>query len=113
MTKRTERGKPRTQEGVIKAALRAYPGELLPVDFETLSLEQLVQAAKTNKFGDTLVSFIILELNEGLDGEDWDRAAELIERARDDLDAVLSGLYAVPTARWSLSCARIRCGSRV
>ena len=61
--------------------------------------DELVAAAKKNDFGDTLVDFIIFELNEGLDGEDWDRAAELIERGRDDLDAVLGGLYAVPTAR--------------
>ena len=87
------------KEKVIKAALRAYPGELLPVDHQKLSLEQLVAAAKKNEFGDTLVSFIIFELNEGLDGEDWDRAAELIERARDDLNAVVGGLCAVPTAR--------------
>jgi hypothetical protein len=92
---RADKGK----ELVIKAALRAYRGELLPVDFEKMDLEQLVEAAKKNEFGDTLVSFIIHELNEGLDGEDWDRAAELIERGRDDLDAVLGGLYAVPTAR--------------
>ena len=88
------------KELVIKAALRAYRhNDLLPVDFEKMSLKQLVDAAKKNEFGDTLVDFIIHELNEGLGGEDWDRAAELIERGRDDLDAVVGGLYAVPVAR--------------
>jgi len=88
------------KEKVIKAALRAYShNDLLPVEFEKLSLKQLVDAAKKNDFGDTLVDFIIFELNEGLDGEDWDRAAELIERGKDDLDAVVGGLYAVPVAR--------------
>ena len=80
------------KEQVIKAALRAYPGELLPVDHQKLSLKQLVAAAKKNEFGDTLVSFIVFELNEGLDGKDWKRGAKLIERARDDLDAVMGGL---------------------
>ena len=87
------------KELVIKTALRAYPGELLPVDFEKLDLSGLVKAAKANEFGDTLVSFMVIELNEGLDGEDWDRASELIERARQDLGGVLGGFYAADLAR--------------
>lgn len=99
---RKARPKPDADKGkerVIKAALRAYPGELLPVDFEKLDLKRLVAAARKNDFGDTLVSFIIHELNEGVDGEDWDRAAELIERAREDLGGVLGGLCAAEMAR--------------
>ena len=88
------------KELIIKTALRAYPQrDLLPVDFEKLNLKGLVAAARKNEFGDTLVSFIIHELNEGLDGEDWDRAAELIERAREDLGGVLGGLCAAEMAR--------------
>jgi hypothetical protein len=88
------------KELVIKAALRAYSHrDLLPVDFEKLNLKGLVAAARKNEFGDTLVSFIIHELNEGLDGEDWDRAAELVERAREDLDSVLGGLCAAEMAK--------------
>ena len=79
---------------VIKAALRAYPdSDLLPVDLKEDSLKQLVEDARKNNFGDTLFSFIILELAEGLDGgEDWAGAAKLIGQARDDLQAVLSRL---------------------
>jgi len=88
------------KELVIKAALRAYPDrDLLPVDFETMSLEQLLAAARKNQFGDTLISFIIFELHDGLDSEDWDRAAELIERAKNELDAVLGGLFAAEMAK--------------
>ena len=82
-----------TKEEVIRAALRAYPnGDLIPVDMENVSLQELLEAARKRDFGDTLLSFVVIELYEGLDEEagkvDLQRAVHLIDRSISDLQAV-------------------------
>ena len=82
-----------TREEVIKAALRAYPsGDLIPVDMGNMSLQELLEAARNRAFGDTLLSFVVIELFEGLDEEDGkvdlQRAVHLIGRSISDLQAV-------------------------
>jgi len=88
-----------TKEEVIRAALRAWPGgDLIPVDMENMSPQELLEAAKKREFGDTLLSFIVIELFEGLDvsedGQvDLDRGVKLINRAIRDLQAVSRALF--------------------
>ena len=88
-----------TTEEVVKAALRAYPStDLIPVDMENMSLQELLGAARKRDFGDTLLSFIVIELFEGLDVSDsgqvdLDRGVELIDRAISDLEAVSQALH--------------------
>lgn len=90
-----------TKETVIRAAVAAYPGnEALPADIETVRVEDLVKIAKADKCGDTLLSFVIIELFEGLDslsGDEIDpnRPAELIDRAIGDLEAVRRALSTI------------------
>jgi hypothetical protein len=79
--------------GAIKTALRAYPGDdLLPVDYESLGLKELLAAARQNDFGDTLASFVVLELYEGMHGEPAEtfaeRGAELMYRGARQLETV-------------------------
>jgi len=87
------------REECIRTALRAWPdNDLLGVDFEKMSFQELVEAAREKRFGDTLLSFVVLELCEGLDEDaSSDRAVGLISRAIRDLETVseaLSGMAA-------------------
>lgn len=82
-----------TKEEVIKAALRAWPdGDLIPEDIKNMGIEEIHKAACERRFGDTLLSFIVIELYEGLDEEagevDLKRAMHLIDRGISDLQAV-------------------------
>jgi len=87
-----------TKEQVIRAALKAYPdSNMLVVDHENMTLEELLEAAKENAFGDGLISFIILELYEGSDegddkSVDLDCCAVLMERAVQDIQSVSKAL---------------------
>ncbi len=82
-----------TREEAIKAAPKAYPdGDLIPVDMENMGPQELLEAARKREFGDTLLSFIVIELFAGLDASDdgqvdMDRGVELIDRAIRDLQA--------------------------
>lgn len=86
------------KEDLIKAALRAYPdSDLLPVDYGKMRLKKLVDAATKNEFGDTLASFVVIELSEGLDEDDKGnvgtaQAAALMGKGVRDLQAVVDGL---------------------
>ena len=90
-----------TKETIIRAAVAAYPGnEALSVDVETAKIEDLLKIAKANKCGDTLLSFVIIELFEGLDSLSGDqidpnRPVQLIDRAIGDLKAVRQALSTI------------------
>ncbi|HHN46836.1 MAG TPA: hypothetical protein ENN09_05275 [Planctomycetes bacterium] len=88
----------RTKEDIIRAALRAYPDtDMLAVDVENAGMDELLEAAAANEFGDTLVSFIVTELYEGTGDslgrrDDFRLAAKLMERAAKDLKSVAGAL---------------------
>ena len=72
---------------------RAWPGgDLVPADIENMDIEEAYKAARERRFGDTLLSFVVIELYEGLDEEDGkvdlERASHLIDRGISDLQAV-------------------------
>ena len=80
-----------TTERIIREAIKAYPdGEVLAGDHK---LKDLLYLANRDNLGDTLLSFIILELHEGLDGDETpERAVRLMETAKQDLEAVIDSL---------------------
>ncbi len=81
-----------TKEQIIRAAVQAFPDDS-GEDYDQFNLEQLVEHARQNDLGDTLLSFIILELHEGLDGDvTLERAVRLMVRARRDLEVVTDRL---------------------
>jgi len=96
-----------TREEVIRAALRAWPGgDLIPEDIENMGIKEAYNAARERRFGDTLLSFVVIELYEGLDEEsgkvDLECAAHLIDRSISDLQAVsqaISGVARRPVCR--------------
>ena len=49
-------------EEIIKAAVNAYPYLDIPFEFENASATKIIAAAKSDKFGDGLLSFIVTEL---------------------------------------------------
>ena len=82
-----------SKEQVIRAALRAWPdGDLVPEDIKNMGVEEAYQAARERRFGDTLLSFVAIEVHEGLDEKDGsvdlERAVHLIDRGIADLQAV-------------------------
>ena len=87
---------------IIRTAVSAYAsGDLLPVDLEACTVDDMVNTAKKHEIGDTLLDFVILELYEGLEtkeGETADsgRAVHLIRRAIDDLEGVANALAKLP-----------------
>jgi len=87
-----------TREEVIRAALRAWPGgDLVPEDIENMDIDEAYKAACERRFGDTLLSFVVIELYEGLNEEDGkvdlERAVHLIDRGISDLQAVSQVLF--------------------
>jgi hypothetical protein len=84
-------------ETIIRAAMRAYPGsEEFGPDSERMSMKEILQAARDNEYGDTLAGFVVLELDEGLEGEPAGRlaarGAELMYRAAGELRSVAEAL---------------------
>jgi hypothetical protein len=85
-----------TKEVIIWAAILAYPdADLLGVDMEKISMPALLGAARKNRFGDRLLGFIVLELNEGFEvvvGRkeriSVERGVHLMDRAIRDVEAV-------------------------
>lgn len=85
------------KERVIRAALRAMEYPELAADFDAMRLEDIVAGAEHNAFGDTLIGFVVLELNECLE-EKWsfnkcaDEAWQAIEKATEDLSRAASAV---------------------
>ena len=76
------------KEQIIRRAISGYPHlDLVGIDFDKLSFKELVEKAYHREFGDTLLSFIVIELNEGLEGVPTrDAAQDLLERAKNDIE---------------------------
>lgn len=79
---------------VARIVYDAYPdSDLLPLDpdRDCRNLQSLLQKVRSANIGDTLFQFLVLEIAEGGEGK-IDGAIHVIERARDDVDAVLQAL---------------------
>lgn len=93
------RDKVPAKERVIRAAIDGYVKDYpeLAVDFDALTLEQIVSMAARRESGDTLLDFAILELNECLELK-WslrkcaDAAWEAIEKGVEDLARTASAI---------------------
>jgi len=87
-------------EVIIRTAIAAYPDlDLCPVCWDNLLFSELIELARANSFGDTLLSFVIVELYEGLEPEaDMKRAVNLMSRGLSDLVSVRNALVRmIPT----------------
>ena len=84
----------KTQINIARVIYDAYPhADLLPIDPEQdcRSLQDLLAKVTTETIGDGLFKFIVVEIVEG--GESTvDGAIRVMERAREDVDAVLQAL---------------------
>jgi len=72
----------------------AYPdSDLLPlnVDRDCRNLESLCAKVRSDDFGDLLFQFLVTEIGEGGEGT-LEGAVQVVERAREDLEAVLQAL---------------------
>ena len=80
---------------LIRKALKHYPGlkyiTKIKKEWNKLSEDELLAAADDLRFGDTLLSFIVLELADA-DG-DTAEGLRMLDRAITDLQAVRNGLY--------------------
>jgi hypothetical protein len=79
---------------IARLVYDAYPdSDLLPLDpdQDCRDLPVLVEKVRSANIGDTLFQFLVLETVEGGEGT-LDGAIRVIERARDDVDAVLQAL---------------------
>lgn len=88
-----------TKEGLIRAALKAYPhNEHLGPEYQAMGIEELAAAARENRLGDTLASFMVRELADGLDANgnghvEPSDAGFLMERGAADLQVVADALF--------------------
>jgi hypothetical protein len=93
---------PRTPEpNLARLVYDAYPdSDLLPLDpdQDCRDLPVLVEKVRSAGIGDTLFQFLVLEIVEGGEGK-IDGAIRVIERARDDVDAVLQTLIRAQDGR--------------
>ncbi|GEM_PF-4563559 len=98
------RGLTYTRDGLIRAALKAYPhNEHLGPEYYSMGVEELVAAARDNKLGDKLASFMVRELADGLDadGNGYVEPADagfLMERGAADLQIVADALFQMDPA---------------
>jgi hypothetical protein len=79
----------------------SYPhSDLLPLDPERdcRDLRALMEKVRGTDIGDTLFKFLVFEIVEGGEGT-LDGAIRVIERARDDVDAVLQALIRAQDGR--------------
>ena len=79
---------------IARIVYDAYPdSDLLPLDpdRDCCDLQSLLEKVRSSDIGDTLFQFLVLEIAEGGEGT-LDGAIRVIERARDDVDAVLQAL---------------------
>jgi hypothetical protein len=86
---------------VARIVYDAYPdSDLLPLDpdQDCRDLQSLLEKVRSSGIGDTLFQFLVLEIVEGGEGK-IDGAIRVIERARDDVDAVLQALIRAQDGR--------------
>jgi len=86
--------KTKNQINIARMIYNAYPNaDLLPIDPEQdcRDLQTLLTKVTSENIGDSLFKFIVIEIFEG--GESTvDGAIRVMERARDDVEAVLQAL---------------------
>ena len=97
---------PKNEEiNIARVVYDAYPhADLLPVDPEQdcRSLQSLRAKVTTENIGDGLFRFLIVEIVEGGEGT-LDGAIRVLQRARQDVDAVLQALRMAkyePPRKW-------------
>jgi len=92
----------KTQEvNIARIVYDAYPdSDLLPLDpdRDCRNLQSLLEKVRSSSIGDTLFQFLVLEIVEGGQGK-IDGAIRVIERARDDVNAVLQALVRAQDGR--------------
>jgi hypothetical protein len=79
----------------------AYPDhDLLPIDMakDCRNLQTLYNLVTEDNLGDGLFSFLVIEMVQG-GGGTLDGAVRAVERARDDVDAVLGALREAQSRR--------------
>jgi len=84
---------------IARLVYDAYPdSDLLPLDPEKdcRDLRALIEKVRGTDIGDTLFQFLVFEIVEGGEGT-LDGAIRVIERARNDVDAVLQALVRART----------------
>jgi len=87
------------QINIARVIYDAYPHvDLLPIDQDKdcLNLQNLLSKVTGENIGDSLFKFIVIEIIEGGEGT-ISGAIQVMERAREDVEAVLQALYAVNT----------------
>ena len=88
--------KTKEEINIARIIYNAYPhADLLPIDAEQdcRTLKTLLSKVTSEKIGDGLFTFIVVEIVEG--GEsNLDGAIQILERAEADIQAVLSALRA-------------------
>ncbi len=84
---------------IAKIVYDAYPhSDLLPIDAEQdcRTLQTLLSKVTSENIGDSLFKFMVVEIIEGGDST-LDGAIRVLERAREDVEAVLQALRAAGT----------------
>jgi len=90
----------RTEEktNIARVIYESYPhSDLLPIDpnKECCSLQKLFNKVTSENIGDSLFRFIVVEIVEGGEGT-VDGALRVMERAKEDVEVVLQGIYEMP-----------------
>lgn len=99
---------------IARIVYDAYPdSDLLPLDPDRhcRNLQSLLEKVRSSAIGDTLFQFLVLEIVEGGEGK-IDGAIRVIERARDDVDAVLQAVIRAQDGRAEEHCGRRNRGPR-
>jgi len=93
--------KSKEQINIARIVYDAYPhADLLPIDAEQdcLSLQNLLARVTSENIGDSLFTFMVIEIVEG--GESTlNGAIRVLEQARGDVEAVLQALRDADTDR--------------
>jgi len=82
------------ETNIARIIYDAYPhADLLPIDpgQDCRSLQSLLSKVTAENIGDSLFRFIVVEIVEGGEGT-LDGAIRVLERAREDVEAVLQAL---------------------
>ena len=93
--------KTKKEINIARVIYDAYPhADLLPIDSEQdcRSLQDLLEKVTNENIGDGLFRFIIVEIVEGGESS-LDEAIRVMERAREDVEAVLQALQAKELCR--------------
>ena len=90
----------KNQINIARTIFDAYPhADLLPIDpdKDCCNLQTLFEKITHENIGDGLFTFIVTEIVEGGEGT-MDGAIRVMERAKEDIEAVLQALYIARTS---------------